>query len=196
MNHKKNAVSRHVPNLDDRQAAERTLCKYFSSFGIDAIVDRERLIDPFIERAAQFWRGSHGANFASLALDEAETAAGIWFADVLAFDHRDEPTSVMTGRAAFMMCDGPTCFAHLFLLPIDQIPAEFIDIMRHHAPITTPPSDQGDMHHQPYEAWSLRRAAAKAPSIDKWFIQLIGDLVRRDGRTPSFISWRNTGPTS
>ncbi|MGI9433932.1 MAG: hypothetical protein ACR2Q4_03735, partial [Geminicoccaceae bacterium] len=67
MTRKNNAEGRRHPNLDDRQAAERELCRLFQSFGINATEARDRLIDPFIERATQFWRGHVGPDLAVLA---------------------------------------------------------------------------------------------------------------------------------
>lgn len=190
-----NAPGRHHPNLDDRQTAERKLCRLFASFGIDAMMARERLIDPFIMQAAQFWRGHSNLDLASLASDEAEMALKAWFTEIFAIDDQSEPAPVMMGRAAFLMCDGPTRFADLFLMPIDDLPMNFIATMRHHAPVLLPPSDHGEMNHQPYEAWSVRHVLAKASPIDKSLLQALGDFVRRDGRSLGF-GWRNTGSTS
>jgi len=185
---------RHL-NLDDRQAAERKLCRLFSSFGIDAMADRERLIVPFVVRAAQFWRGHHGVDFASLVLDEAEIELKAWFAEIFDVENVDGRTALVTGRAAFLMCDGSMRFSSLFLLPVDDLPNDFIQAMRDHAPLSVPPNDVGDMHHQPYEAWSIRHVVAKAVPIDKSMTQMFGDLIKRHGRAPIF-NWRNTGPTS
>ncbi len=182
-------------NLDDRQAAERKLCRFFLSFGIEAMVERERLIDPFIMRAAQFWRGHHGVDFASLVLDEAEIDLKAWFAGIFGVEDLDGRTSLVTGRAAFLMCLGSKRFPDLFLLPVGDLPDEFIQTMRDHAPRAVPPNDDGDMHHQPYEAWSIRQVMAKAVPIDKSMLQMFGDFIRRDGRALGF-NWRNTGPTS
>ena len=195
MNNNNNAPGWHHPNLDDRQAAERKLCRLFASFGIDAMTARERLIDPFIMKAAQFWRGHSGLDFAALAQDEAEMALTAWFTDIFAVDDQSEPASVVMGRAAFLMCDGPDRFADLFLVSIEDLPAEFVAMMRRHAPMLLPPSDQGEMNHQPYEAWSVRHVLAKASPVDKSFMQALGAMVRRDGRSLGFI-WRNTGSTS
>ncbi len=195
MKNDQSVVDRYLPSVNDRETAERKLAQYFASFGINAVAERERLVDPFIRRATQFWRGHHGVDFASLALDEAETVLGIWFSDVFELDYQDDPRSTMTGRAAFLMCDGPRRFAGLFLLPVSELPEAFLIAMRSHAPVALPPSDHGDMHHQPYETWSIRHLFAMALPLDKPLTQIFGDLVRRDGRALSLIPWRNTGPT-
>ncbi len=195
MNNNKNALSRHLPNLADRQAAEQKLCRFFRSFGIDATTERERLIDPFIMRAAQFWRGHAGLDLASLALEEAELDVKAWFATIFGADDESEPMSIMQGRAAFLMCGGPACFADLLLIPVDDLPGAFIAAMRDHAPAAVPPSDLGEMHHQPYEAWSVRPAFAKAGLIDKGLMQALGHVIRRDGRGFGF-GWWNSGSSS
>ncbi|NJO38788.1 MAG: hypothetical protein HC871_15770, partial [Rhizobiales bacterium] len=46
-----NASSHGQVSLDDRQAAERKLCRLFQSFGIDALATRGRLIDPYLDSA-------------------------------------------------------------------------------------------------------------------------------------------------
>lgn len=181
-----NVSGRHHPNLDDRQAAERKLCRLFQSFGIDAMAVADRLIDPFVNRAAQFWRSYGGLDLASLALDEAEFDLRIWFADLLGHDDENERAPLMTGRAAFLMCGGPKRFAAMFLRPRDELSVDFLDAMRHHLPIAVPPSEHGDMHQQPYEAWSLRHVIAKAMPIDKGMI-----MIQRLG-----FGWRNSGSTS
>lgn len=195
MNNNNSVVSQHHPSVDDRQAAERKLCRFFMSFGINAMVERERLIDPFIMRAIQFWRAHGSLDLASLALDEAEIDLRAWFAGIFDQDGEDADRSMMTGRAAFLMCGGPKHFLDLFLLPVDALPSGFIDMMRHHAPVAVPPSDLGEMHHQPYEAWSLRHVLAKAGPFERSMMHTLGHLFKRDGRGLSFIG-RNTGSTS
>ncbi len=195
MNNNKSASSRHLPNLADRQAAEQKLCRFFASFGIDARAEQERLIDPFVTRAAHFWRGHAGLDFASLALDEAEADMADWFSKILSTDENSEPVSVMTGRAAFLMCGGPRHFADLLLIPVEDLPGDFIDAMQSHTPAAVPPSELGDMDHQPYEAWSVRHALAKAAPIDKSLLQTLGHVIRRDGRGFGF-GWWHSGPSS
>ena len=194
MNDNNMAGLRHL-NLDDRQAAERKLSRLFGSFGIDAMAARERLIDPFISRAAQFWRGHHGGDFASLVMDEAEIELQAWFTRILGAEDENGRMSLMTGRAAFLMCGGARRFSDLFLLPIEDLPGDFVQAMRDHAPQAVPPNDDGEMHHQPYEAWSIRQVVAKAMPIDRSVMPAFADFIRRDGRGFGFI-WRNTGPTS
>lgn len=187
-----NIASRYHPNLDDQQAAERKLCRLFASFGLDALAERERLIDPFIMRAVQFWRGHNGLDFASLAVEEAEFDLRAWFTGIFSADEKHGRASLMRGRAAFLMCDGPNRFSQAFLASVDDLPADFVGAMQDHAPLAVPPTDDGDMHHQPYEAWSLRHVVAKAMPIDKGMMQAFSDFIRREGRS---IGWRNTGTT-
>lgn len=190
-----NVSSRHHPNLDDRQAAERKLCRLFQSFGIDAMAASDRLIAPFIDRAAQFWRSHGGLDLASLALEEAEADLRAWFADLLHLEEGDERTALTTGRAAFLISGGPKRFADMFLRPKDALSLEFLDALRDHAPLAVPPSDHGEMKHQPYETWSLRHVVARAMPVDKGPMQGLGSLVRRHGGGFGF-GWRNSGSTS
>ncbi len=195
MSNNNNLVSRYHPSLDDQQAAEGKLCRFFASFGVDAMVERERLIDSFILRASRFRRSHGGFDLASLALDEAEIEVRAWFAKVFGIDDSDERTLLMTGRAAFLMCGGEKRFSSLFLTPIEDLPTGFIKAMHDHAPAAVPPHDLGDMHHQPYEAWSFRHVMMKAVPIDRSLMHALGNLIRRDGRGLG-LSWRNTRPTS
>lgn len=187
-------VGRHHPSLDHLEAAERKLSRFFGSFGIDAMTSRERFIDPFVARAARFWRAHGGLDFASVALEEAEAEVQDWLSGILESDEADQRATLMAGRAAFLMCGGAKRFQSEFLMPVDVLPDDFVAAMRRHAPKTVPPSDYGDMHHQPYEAWSFRHVMGTAP-FDRGMMQGFSDLFRREGRSFSFIG-RNTGPTS
>lgn len=181
MNDNNNASFERHPDLNDRQAAEKTLCRFFKSFGLDALAERDRLIDPFLDRAGAYWRPNAGLDFAALALQEAEDALETWCADVLGEQLEDRAAAIMTGRAAFLMCRGPKRFQDQFLRSVDALDAAFIEAMIDHAPRAVPPSELGEMHHQPYEAWSPSAVVAYAlPPIE---------------RVAGF-SWRNTGPTS
>jgi hypothetical protein len=200
MNNNNSPASRHHPGLDHRQAAERRLCRLFASFGIDALLARERLIDPFIERAGEFRRSHRSLDLATLAADEAEMELGRWFTALIGLDEAEAgslPASgaLMTGRAAFLMCAGPARFADMFLRPLDELSAEFIAAVRDHAPLAVPPSEHGDMHHQPYQTWSLRHVLAWAVPVDRSMMPMWGLVFRRDGRNLGF-GWRNTGSTS
>lgn len=195
MNNKNGVVSRYQPNLDERQAAERKLCRFYASFGINAMADPERLIAPFLIRAEQFWRAHGETELAALALEEAEIDVTAWFAEILGMDTPHEHTSLMAGRAAFLMCDDQEHHAELFLMPVEDLPEDFIAEMRDNAPSTVPPSIYGDMHHQPYEAWSVRHVMPKPASFDKGMVQALGDLFRRDGRGFSLLG-RGSSSTS
>ena len=192
----KNASFSCDPSLEDRQAAERKLCRLFKSFGIDAPLARDRLIDPYLDRAAAFWRPHAGIDFAKLALEEAEADLQNWFVALLGDCLDDRNTALMTGRAAFLMCDGSSRFADLLLMPVKDLPASFVAAMLDQAPAAVPPSEIGEMHHQPYQAWSPTSALARALPIERGgMLQSLSGLVRRDAGAGVF-GWRNTGPTS
>jgi hypothetical protein len=205
MTSKNNADGRRHPNLDDRQAAERKLCRLFDSFGINAADARDRLIDPFIDRAIQFWRGHVGPDLAVLAFDEAEFDLRAWFVEILGDEEAIGDSPVMIGRAAFLMCGGPERWSTWLLSPVAGLPAEFLDDLRAHVTTAVPPSDIGEMDHQPYESWSIPNMVARALPLDQRLIQgfgslirgssIRGSLIRRDGRSLSF-GWRDIGPTS
>ena len=46
-------------------------------------VARDRLIDPYLDRAAAFWRPHAGVDFAKLAQEEVETDLQTWFTALL-----------------------------------------------------------------------------------------------------------------
>ena len=190
----KNASFIDRPGLDDRQAAERKLCRLFKSFGVDALVVRDRLIDPFLDRATTLWRPHAGIDFAALAVREAEADLETWFASLLGQTLEDRASAVMTGRAAFLMCGGPTRFSDLLLLPIEDLSAAFVSAMSDHAPSAVPPSKLGEMHHQPYEAWSPTAVMARALPAERGFLNGLAGLVRRD-QGASGINWRSIGRT-
>lgn len=191
----KNASLNDHPSLDDSQAAERKLCRLFKSFGVDAPSHRDRLIDPYLDRAAALWRPHASADFAALALREAEADLETWFTTMLGQALEDRASAVMIGRAAFLMCGGPTRFADLLLLPAETLPDAFISAISDHAPSAVPPSQVGEMHHQPYEAWSPTTMVARALPIEGSLFQGLAGLVRRDEGATSF-SWRGIGRTS
>ncbi len=175
-----NALFRHQLSLDDRQAAERKLCRLFNSFGVDALVMRDRLIDPYLERAATFWRPHSGADFAALAVQEADADLEAWFAALLGGVLDDRALAVMTGRAAYLMCSGPERWADQLLRSIDELAPAFVKAMIDHAPTAVPPSELGEMHHQPYSAWSPSDVVGRALPFDRNFFQGLAGFLRRD----------------
>lgn len=196
MNNNKNALGRHHPSLGDRQAAERKLCRLFESFGVDAMMARDRLIDPFMERGAAFWRSHAGLDFAALAVEEAEADLEAWFASLLGGREHGQGSQVMTGRAAFLMCGGQARWTDVLLAPLESLPRDFVDSLRQHAPIAVPLQEMGEMEHQPYEAWSVQKMLAKALPVDQSIWQGFSGLIRRDSGRILGFGWRDTGPTS
>jgi hypothetical protein len=179
MNDNKASFDQKLP-LQDRQMAERKLCRLFKSFGLDAQDERDRLIDPYLERATAFWRPHSGADYGALAVQEAEADLEAWFASVLGDALEDRGLAVMTGRAAFLMCNGPAHWANQFLAPVDGLEPAFIEAIIDHAPTTVPPSEHGEMHHQPYAAWSPSDVVSRVLPLDRNFFQGLAGLLRRD----------------
>ena len=180
-----NASDRHLPGCDELDIAERKLRRLFLSFGIDAELQRDRLIDPYIKRAAQYGRRQSEADLARLTIDEVNIDLGDWFNRLL--DDRlgglDSP--VMVGRAAFWMCGGPDKWQDQLLRSPDALDASFVMALRESAPNAVPPSDAGDMHHQAYEAWSPTAALARALPVDRGLFSSFQSLF-----------WRGTDTTS
>ena len=168
------------PDLDDRQAAENKLCRLFNSFGIDALARRGRLIDPYLDRAAAFWRPHSGADFGALAVEEAKADLEAWFATLLADRLENRAEAVMTGRAAYLMCSGATRWADQLLAPVEDLPGDFVDALIDHAPSAVPPSELGEMHHQPYQAWSPASSVLRALPANGGLVQGLTGLLRRD----------------
>ena len=175
-----NASFRHQLTLDDRQAAERKLCRLFASFGINAESMRDRLIDPYLERAGAFWRPNSGADFAALATQEAEADLENWFAALLGGTLENRALAVMTGRAAFLLCDGPKCWAEEFLAATDTLNPAFVEALVDQAPSSVPPSELGEMNHQPYATWSPSGAVVRALPLDRNLFQGLAGFLRRD----------------
>ena len=194
MNDKSASFDDH-PALEDRQAAERKLCRLFKSFGIDAMSQRDRLIDPYLDSAAALWRPHASVDFAALAAREAEADLEVWFTALLGETLEDRASAVMTGRAAFLMSGGPEHFSDLLLLPIEELPVAFARAMNDQAPSAVPPSEFGEMHHQPYDAWSPASMMPRGLSSEGGLFQSLAGLVRRDERAAGF-SWRSFGRTS
>ena len=188
----KNASYRGHSSLDDRQAAERKLCRLFKSFGIDALPVRSRLIDPYLDRAVAIWRPHAGTDFAALAMEEAEADLEDWFAALLGDVLEDRADAVMTGRAAFLICNGPQRWADQLLAPIDDLDAAFVRALIDHTPSAVPPSEFGEMHHQPYEAWLPSTTSLRTFPVERSFFQGLADFARRDFRAAA-ITWRNIG---
>ncbi len=175
-----NASSRRHPDLDARQAAERKLCRLFQSFGIDAMTERSRLIDPFLDRAADYWHPHAGSDLGAIAVEEAEAALEDWFTALLEDRLGEFDSAVMVGRAAFLMCDGPTDWPDQLLQPLDSLPSAFVRALRDGAPNAVPPSEQGEMHHQPYQAWSPASAFYRALPVEGSLLPSFAGLFRRE----------------
>lgn len=190
-----NASRRALAGLDDRQTAERKLCRLFKSFGIDALDQRERLIDPYLERASAFLHPQARVDLAALAVQEAEADLETWFESLFADRLDDRTLTLMTGRAGFLMCGGPARFADQLLRPIGDLSAAFVQAFVDAAPNAVPPSEIGEMHHQPYEAWSPVSLVTRAMPTEGGLFQSLAGLMRRDTGSTGF-SWRSTGSTS
>ena len=175
-----NASFHHQLTLEDRHMAEVKLCRFFKSFGLDALGEHDRLIAPYLERAAAFWRPHTGANFGALAVQEAEADLETWFAALLDERLENRAFAVMTGRAAFLMCSGPRRWADQLLCPINDLDPSFVQAIKDHAPVSVPPSELGEMHHQPYVAWSPGDVMSRALPLDRSFFQGLAGLLRRD----------------
>lgn len=191
----KSASPRDQLSLDDRQAAERKLGCLFRSFGIDASASRERLIEPYVTRAALASGAPGGPGFAALAVQEATADLEDWFATLLGDKLEDWSAALMIGRAAFLICDGPTRWADQFLQPLESLDDRFVLAITDHVPSAVPPSELGEMHHQPYEAWLPSLATLRAKAADGGLLQRLVTVIRRDMRSAS-IRWRNTGSIS
>lgn len=195
MNDKEDVSGRHHPGLGEWQEAERKLCRLFKSFGVDALEARDRLIDPYLDRALTFWRSHSGLEFTALTVEEAHSDLEIWFRSLFGDQLASEGSAIMIGRAAFLMCGGAKRWGDVLLQPVDDLADAFVAALRQHAPQAVPPSEMGDMHHQPYEAWSVPAMLAKALPIDRPVVPGFGSLIRRDGRGFAF-NWRDTGSPS
>lgn len=167
------------PDLDERQAAERKLCRLFKSFSVDALAHRDRLIDPYLDRAAVFWRPHSGSNFGALAVQEAKADLETWFVALLGDRLEDRGSAIMTGRAAYLMCRGPSCWADQLLAPLESLPQAFTEALSDQTTSAVPPSELGEMHHQPYQAWSPTALMSRALPVDGGLFQNLG--------------WRGTG---
>ena len=180
-----NASDRNLLDSEECQIAEQKLCHLFRSFGIDAKRQRDRLIDPYIERAAQYGRRQSALDLARWAVDEVYIDLDHWFSTVLDDRLGELDDATMVGRAAFWMCGGPAQWSDQLLRSPDDLPASFMSALRGSAPRSVPPSDLGEMHHQPYEAWSPTAALTRRLPVDRGLISSI----------QSFF-WRGTDPTS
>lgn len=192
-NKNNNASGRHLLDLASRQTAERKLCRLFQSFGIDPLAERARLIDSYIDRARTFWQTHAGLDIGTFAVDEAKADLAAWFSALLGDQKGGEGSPVMVGRAAYLMCDGPVRWPQLLLAPLEDLPAEFVEALRREALTPIPPSEDGDMAHQPYDAWSLHDMVLRMLPVDRHLVQGLAAAIRRDGRILGF-GWRNTGP--
>ncbi len=188
-----NASGRHHLDLASRQAAERKLCRLFQSFGIDPEAERARLIDSYVDHALAFCQTHAGLDIGAFAVDEARADLAAWFKALLGDQTGVEGSPIMIGRAAYLMCDGPTRWPHLLLAPLEDLPAEFVRALRREALAPIPPSEDGDMAHQPYDAWSLHDMALRMLPVDRHLVQGLTAMLRRDGRVLGF-GWRNTRP--
>ena len=160
-NKNNNASGRDHLDSAGRQAAEQKLCRLFQSFGIDPMAERARLIDSYVDRAFTFRQTHAGLDVGTFAVDEARADLAAWFSALLGDQQGIEGSPVMIGRAAYLMCDGPVRWPHLLLAPLEDLPAEFVRALRQEALTPIPPSENGAMAHQPYDA---SHAAGRSPT--------------------------------
>jgi len=181
-----NASSRDLLDNEERHIAEKKIGYLFQSFGINAETQRDRLIYPYLDRAAQYGRRQSQSDLARFAIEEVEADLDRWFGAILEDQLGELDSPVMVGRAAFWMCDGPNRWSDQLLLSQDELAAPFVAALRDSTPNAVPPSDIGEMHHQPYEAWSPTSALTRALPFER------GSLISNMQN----LLWRDTDPTS
>jgi hypothetical protein len=132
-----------------REAA-RQLERYFRSFGLGEPRRLDRLVADALARVPPR-RAQGDVTAAALAAAEARVAA--WFARVLGRDEAADPAAtVLTGRAALLLCGGPVAWPEAFLH--ERPPRAFVAALRRGAPEPTPPPAPSAMPVQELARWS------------------------------------------
>jgi hypothetical protein len=146
-------AARHPPNRRNGPAwreAARQLERYFRSFGLGEPRRLDRLVADALARVPPR-RAQGDVTAAALAAAEARVAA--WFARVLGRDEAADPAAtVLTGRAALLLCGGPVAWPEAFLH--ERPPRAFVAALRRGAPEPTPPPAPSAMPVQELAYWS------------------------------------------
>ncbi|HET6518533.1 MAG TPA: hypothetical protein VFG47_01770 [Geminicoccaceae bacterium] len=132
--------------------AERLLGHYFEGFGLSDPHRLDRLVDDTLARVPLRRAGD---DVAAAALAAAEARVAAWFARVLGRGERPEEeqrAAALAGRAAFLLCDGPTAWPDAFLS--ERPPQAFVAALRLAAPEPTPPPEPSVMPAQDLRPWS------------------------------------------
>lgn len=129
--------------------AERRLARYFQGFGVGDPRRLARLIEDALAGIP-----AHGVDdVADAAMRAAEARVGAWFVRVLGRDGADEPAAAaLAGRAAFLLCDGPTRWPGAFLRR--RPPRAFVAALRRAAVEATPAPEPCVMVPQELAFWS------------------------------------------
>jgi hypothetical protein len=143
------AVGRAPARQQDpaRQDVERRLAHYFSSFGLTDPQRLDHLIGDVLADVP-----FRQANDADAALKAAETHVAAWFAQVLGVAG-DAAATVVAGRAAFLLCNGPARWQRAFLR--NPPPKAFFAAMQRATVEPTPTPAPCAMPPQELEFWSV-----------------------------------------
>jgi hypothetical protein len=171
--------------------AERLLGHYFEGFGLTDPRQIDRLVGDALDRVPP---DRTGDEVAAAALAAAEARVAAWFARVLdrgggvggdaerPEEQRPTAAAALAGRAAFLLCDGPTAWPEAFLA--DRPPQAFVAALRLAAPEPTPPAAPSVMPPQDLRPWAL---ADLLPAVAA---QILRPLNAGLGLLLSLAHWR------
>lgn len=147
------------PTGDDQKGREAhvTVCSFIAGFGLDP-ADCRDLVERLVAGAPADRCGQPDKPCAQCVLEHVEQLFEDWLAAVLGPEHLGDLAPLVVGRAAFLLCGGPSLWSELVLIH-DDLPAAFTDAMRTAVPSPTPVPAPGAMAAQSLESWSLAQAA-------------------------------------
>jgi hypothetical protein len=145
------------PVDSERGEARGAVCSFLAGFGLDP-ADCRDLVERLVAGALAYRHGQPDKPLAQCAFEHAEQAFEAWLAAVLGREHLGDLAPLVVGRAAFLLCEGPTRWSELVLIH-DDLPAAFTDAMRAAVPPPTPVPAPGVMAAQSLESWSVAQAA-------------------------------------
>jgi hypothetical protein len=102
---------------------------YLRACRINSRLHRARLIHIILHRVAERGPEAGGDALSTLAIRETQQMMKEWFARLLQPGSEDGRYSLVDGRVALLLCDGPDRWPYAFL-STDDLPPEFVREMR------------------------------------------------------------------
>jgi hypothetical protein len=141
---------------------------YLRACRINSRLHRARLIHTILQRVAERGPSDCGDALSTLAIRETQHMMKAWFARLMQPTAEDGRYSLVDGRVALLLCDGPDRWPYAFLSD-DDFPPEFVKEMRASMLVAGPNLEINNMVPRAIDyGWFPEIAGDTLGSLNRW----------------------------